>query len=408
MRLKRSLILLCVLSIGSLLGSGWASEQDLTLEGAVSLALQNNPEVRLAMKGVEASEARFLQAEALPNPEILLATEAIPWSLRGGGTEVTLGISQTLEFPGKRRLRKDIFRKSEEIARADLERVRMVVTARVKKAYFRAAHSQAIITRLESLLDVLAEYREMADIRFRAGEVTATDVFRGRLEVIKVQNDIIDARRAGSADLVDLEILLGTELDPSTRLATELAFIPLIGSLEDLEKQAENRPSLFALNLERERAEAAIEFARKSLYPDFSLGLMAPSKSFSAWGFEVGAALPLFRKRQTGEMREATALHEERLIALEAKKRQVRMRLRSAYSDVKAAEERLEIFKKSLLGEAEDMLLAVINDYRFGKTGSLAVFDVYRIYKETLLEHLNTLLDYRLSLAELEAAGEED
>ncbi len=405
MRLKRSLtiFLLSVLAL-----PGWALELDLSLERAVALALENNPEIRLARKDVEASEARILQAEALPNPEILLTNEAIPWSFRGGEPEISLGIFQTLEFPGKRRLRKNIFRKAGEISRAELERVRLVVTARVKKSYLRAAFSQAVIARLESLLDVLAQYQEMADIRFKAGEVTATDVFRGRLEVLKVQNEIIEARRAGRADLVELEILLGAELDMLTRLTSELAFVPFSTSLEEVENEAEDRPSLSALSLESERAKAAIELARKQLYPDFSLGFLAPSKSFSAWGIEVGAALPIFRKKQTGEMREAEALYEESLISLEAQRRKVRMRIRSAYSDVEAAGERLELFEKSLLGEAEDMLLAAINEYRFGTSGSLAVFDVYRIYKETFLEHLKTLLDYRLSLAELEAAGEED
>jgi outer membrane protein TolC len=84
------------------------------------------------------------------------------------------------------------------------------------------------------------------------------------------------------------------------------------------------------------------------------------------------------------------------------------MLIDTTYADIKAAEERLILFEQSLLREAEDMLQAAIGQFRYGKTDSLHVFDIYRIYKETRLEHLKTLLNFHLSLAELEAVGEEE
>ncbi len=192
------------------------------------------------------------------------------------------------------------------------------------------------------------------------------------------------------------------------RLTGELSYTPLVASVEDLKRQAEARPSLLSLKLEAERAKTGVKLARKNFYPDFRLGFYYPSKRISAWGFEVESSIPIFRKKQTGEVLEAEALQHERLIALEARRMRIMTLIESYYSDAKAAEERLALFEKSLLREAEEMLLAAIGQYRYGRTDSLNVFDIYRIFKETRLEHLRTLLNYRLSLAELETAGEEE
>jgi len=403
---KKFIILIGFLSV--LWTAGRGQEQGLTLEEAVAAALKNNPEIVMAQREVDASRARLLQSEALPNPDVVLSNEALPWSFRGGETEINLGIRQLFEFPGKRSLRKAIGKTGEEIALADLERVRLSVAFRVKKAYVQAAFSQRVADHLRSLLDVMDQYREMADIRYRAGEVAAADVFRGRLESLKVQNEIIEAGRAWRADLLSLRLLMGMDPSIPLRLTGELSYTPLVASVEDLKRQAEARPLLLSLKLEAERAKTGVKLARKNFYPDFRLGFYYPSKRISAWGFEVESSIPIFRKKQTGEVLEAEALQHERLIALEARRMRIMTLIESYYSDAKAAEERLALFEKSLLREAEEMLLAAIGQYRYGRTDSLNVFDIYRIFKETRLEHLRTLLNYRLSLAELETAGEEE
>ena len=404
----RTKFIIFIIIFGALFSSGRAQEQRLTLEDAVAAALKNNPDILRAQKEVDASRGRLLQAEALPNPEIVLSNEAIPWSFRGGETEINLGIRQLFEFPGKRGLRKTMGKTGEEIARAGLGRVRMAVASRVKKAYVQASFSQRVTAQLQSLLDVMAQYQEMADIRFRTGEVVAADVFRGRLESLKIQNELIEARRAWRADILNLQYLMGMDPSVPIRLTTELSYVPLAGTVEDLKRESEGRPSLLALKLEMNRAITGVELARKNIYPDFRLGLFYPSQKFSGWGFEIESSIPIFRKKQAGEVLEAEAFQQERRIALEAGKRRILMLIDSIYSDVKAAEERLILFEKSLLREAEEMLQAAIGQYRYGKTDSLNVFDIYRIYKETRLEHLKTLLNYQLSLAELEAVGEEE
>jgi outer membrane protein TolC len=46
--------------------------------------------------------------------------------------------------------------------------------------------------------------------------------------------------------------------------------------------------------------------------------------------------------------------------------------------------------------------------YQYGKIDSLSLLDLYRSYKETKREYLRTLFNYRIALAELQVAAEEE
>ncbi len=112
-----------------------AQEGGLTLERAVELALAGHPEIREAQARIEAARGRTLQFASRPEPQLTAGLEGIPLpGLREEGDvlEVRLGIEQVFEYPGKRSLRTDIGRKGEDLAGAELDRVRLLLAARVK------------------------------------------------------------------------------------------------------------------------------------------------------------------------------------------------------------------------------------------------------------------------------------
>lgn len=76
-----------------------------TLNAVIERALVQSPSLAAARSRTDAAAAGRTQASALPNPEVALEAD----NIYGGGpfegmdsAEVTLGISQTLELPGKR------------------------------------------------------------------------------------------------------------------------------------------------------------------------------------------------------------------------------------------------------------------------------------------------------------------
>jgi len=406
--LQKIIALLFVL--GALARPAPAEERPLSLEEAVSLALLNNPEVVRASHGLEEAKGRRLQSEARPDPHLAISTEGIPFSRKTSDTtEINLGIEQPIEFPGKRELRAKAGRTGEEIASLELERVRLTVSARVKKAYWKAVLAGRTVESLQELTQVLDEIIASSLIRYQAGAVAYGDVLRARVEKARLQNELIAARRETRTAHSDLALLLGGPPGDSFSLTTDMAYLPFGRGLEEVKADARrSRPSLKIAFLQSDQAGTLAALAAKNRLPDFSLGLFWPSIRWNAWGIALGLSLPVSKSRTEGERLEAAARLAERRTAAEAQARRLDSLVEAAYVSVRAAEEQVHLFERELLAEMDEELRSGLTQYQYGKIESYSLLDLHRTYSAAALEGLQALFLYLCGLADLEAAGEED
>jgi outer membrane protein TolC len=387
-------------------------EDGLTLDQAVQTALKRNPAILLAQKNMAGATAKRLQMEALSDPTLVFRDEGLPLKNQpsgGSDKEYSLGIEQGLEFPGKRALRAEIGRYGEDQAALELERTRLLVAARVKKSYYKAVLSRRTLESLEKSSGLLDQFSENLIIKYRAGTASYSDVLRAKVEKARLQNQIIEQRKDGALAKAELNLLLGKKGDDAPTLSTDIAYVPWTKSLPVLmEESRAASPTLKLLASKRRMSEAGLRLARKSVLPDFSLGLYFPSLRGSAWGFSLGVNLPLWRTRQNGEIMEAQAADDSALINAENEELRIMTRIENAYAGVKASEEQVKIFEQRLLKDMEDELKLGLSDYQFGKLEFFNLLDLYRTYTVAQLEHLKSLYLYLISLADLEVAGEED
>ena len=275
-----------LLLLGALTRPAPAEERPLSLEEAVSIALLNNPEVVRAGHGLEEAKGRRLQSEARPEPHLSLSTEGIPFGRRTSEpTEINLGLEQPIEFPGKRDLRAKAGRAGEDIASLELERTRLTVAARVKKAYWKAVLAERTVAAFQALAQILDEIIDSSLIRYQAGAVAYGDVLRARVERARLENEMIAARRETQTAKADLALLLGGRPGDSFSLATDMIYVPFDRMLEEVKAAARaSRPSLKIAVLQSEQAGTLAALASKNRLPDFSLGLFFPSIRWNAWG----------------------------------------------------------------------------------------------------------------------------
>lgn len=385
-----------------------AGDRPVTLEDAVGRALNSHPAVLGAQKEVDAARGRRLQLEAVPNPELSFEAAGLPLWNSSAEREFTLGVRQRIEFPGKRSLRRDIGRSGEDQAVLELARIRNVVRSRVERAYFRAAYAQERLADLESVLETLKDYSDLAAERYKTGQVPYLDVIRGRLESLRVQNEIVEARRDLKEKTMALALLMGDTVYEPMEFSTGIGFSPLGRSIGDLKEAALGGSTLRLAAAREKQAGLSVSLARKFGLPDFAFGLFMPSKKLGAWGLEVGLTVPLFRKEYRGAAIEAEAAYDQAAIDAQGKTRRVLLVLERSYADVQALEEQIGLFRDSLIREVEESLKAGLINYQYGKSDALGVLDIVRSLKETRAEFLRALLNHRLALIEIAAAGEDE
>lgn len=411
MQVKRPFVL-AVLAAALFVAALPAQEGGLTIETAVAIAQARNPDVLAARIAIEAARGRTLQLASRPEPFLLASVEGAPLPFlknEGDVTEVNLGIEQVFEYPGKRSLRMEIGRRGEDLAQAELERVQLLVAARVKKAYWKAVFAKSAVEALgksESRLDAL-----LADLqaKYGAGAASYADILRARAEKARLRNLIIEQTKERHAAGLELNELLGRAFDEPIELLTSMSFTPLAADLPGLWARARaTRPSFKIAALIKERAASAVKLAGLSRRPDFLAGFLLPSVRPNAWGVSFGLTMPFLRPgKAKGAAMEADSEAERARLDAEALDRRVRSVLDRVYAAAKAAEEQVLVFEKSLLAELEGEIKIQLEYFRYGKVEAFSLLDLHRTYILAEVEHLRALLFYNLALVDLEVAGEE-
>jgi len=407
--MKKSFVtLFCTLALGIAPAHG---QDGLTLEQAVALALRQNPAILIAQREVSASAGKRMQMEAVADPSLVFRDEGLAFRKTADGTpekEISFGLEQNLEFPGKRALRAEIGKAGEAQSALALDRTRLLVSARVKKAYYAAVLSKKTVESLVKSSALLDEFIASLLPKYQAGDTTYGDVLRAKVEKARLQNQILEERKNEAAGRGELNLLLGRRGDDPLALATDMVYVPLSKGLTAWKEEARTvSPTLKLAAAKRGQTATSLLLARKNVLPDFSLGLYFPSLRSGSWGFSIGLSLPVWRTRRAGEVREAEAATE--IAALSETQDEVRLmsRIDRAFEAVRTAEEQVKIFELRLLADLEDELKLGVSQYRYAKFEFFNLLDLYRTYTAAQLEHLKSLYLYLTSLADLEIAGED-
>jgi len=382
------------------------AKEKLTIDDAISMAMNFNPEIKKFSENLRGAEGRRMQLEAYPNPEIVFGREGLS-TKRIGESETSLGFFQTIEIPGKRKIRKEIGETEEDIARMELDRIKRIVVAKVKKTYFRAVFNQEKIKLLEGMEENLKDYIEGATLKYKAGEVSFSDVLRGRIELLNLKNEILETKKELREDLKELEKIIGKKLYGEIELLTNLEFIPFEKDLNEILEGLYSLPSIRIEGLKLLVAEKGVELSKKSFYPDLKIGFYYPSLRKGAWGFEFGLSIPIFQKGLKGGLLEMDSYRIENQISFEARKREIALRIESLYLNLKDSEKIIKNYEELIFPELEDLFSSSLSHYQSGTISSLEFFDILRTFKSAKIEYKKEILNYINLIAEIESAEEE-
>ncbi len=386
-----------------------AETSALTLERAIRLALAHNPELRAAAGRMEAAAGRAVQAGLWPNPELELATEDGP--TRAGSlvadAKQTVGVAQTLPFPGKKPLDRAVGRAGVRVSEAELDLRRRELVREVKLAFFQALAVEQMVEVARELVRVAEASASAARHRVEAGAAADQERLRAEISLEQARAELVDFEREVITARQALVTLLGRP---------DLKDVPVVGALAEtvdpglLDQGPEGRlamhPGVVAARVSRERAELELRRARLEPYPDVKLGV-AGGREGGADGssiveFRVSLPLPII-DRSRGRQREARA----NVAIAEADSRAIEQRLwgrwNAARQRLRAAAEHVAASRERVLPKAEEALRLVQRGFEEGKFGLTDLLDTQRTAAAARLTHVQRLLELNSARAELES-----
>ena len=386
-RIYAVVIVLCALFIITSPAAAFETKE-LTLEQAITLALEKNPDLQTLRLEEESAKGQNEKARLLlinnPTIEGNISKKDRPEE-EGGGKFTNYGfkLSQEFEVAGQRGARINVSEK--ELARVKLE-IRdkeRVLISDVKDAFTKALSLKKKSGLAREIVRLNEELLGYTKIKFQAGDVSGLDVNLSEVELSKAKKELLLAEREYRESLLALQGLLGLSPDMSFAIEGDLpSEAPALPDKEALKALAfSHRPDSKAAAFEMEKTEFALKLVKKEAFPNITLsGFYDRDERRNAVGLEISVPLPFFDRKQA-EKKEAFAKAEGAKIKAAGLKKTIEREVDQAFNDITSAIEELSLFRKEILVKAAENLNLLNLAFKEGKIG---FFEVRLAQKDTI------------------------
>ncbi|MBZ5579033.1 MAG: TolC family protein [Acidobacteriia bacterium] len=430
-------VILAGLSLCEIPGSTRAADAAaLTLEDAVRLAIDRHQDVAKARAAADALKGKIREVRAQALPEIKLESNATRWRdpslLNASGLDkfpeelrvalvpsaanlfdYAVTVKQPLFTQGKVGTALRLASIEAEGAVSEIDRAEQDVALATVKAFYGLLWAERYRTLVAETQEQKKRHAAMARTRFENGVATEVDVLRSEVAVANGDPDLVRAGYAIKQARAQLNYYLGRPLDADTQL---------LGSFEErtweqpdlaeLQRDAlRRRPEMQRLRIAERSADTQLSLARAEsrMRLDFSgsYGMMARlpqnliNREFTRWTAGVNFTLPLFDGfKRNGLIEQAVANRRAARLDREKFEQQVQLAIQQGYDDLQSAAESIAA-ARATVGEAEQVLAMMQNNYRYGAATTLDIVDAETSVSVARTNLLRGLYDYSVSRANL-------
>lgn len=403
--------LLFAMAIGVLALPAISQEIDatntLTLDRAIQIALENNPEARASGNRVAAAGGRAYQAKKWTNPELQLSAEDWPVSKGRGFSDAkqTIGIAQTLPYPGKKSLDKQIGGAGVKLSEAELALRRTELVRDVKASFMKVLAYERLVGVSVELVRVAESSAATAQKRVDAGATAYQEQLRAEVQLEQTRTELTDFQRELAIARQIFITLLGTNMKDAT-LVGALAEAPNIALMEvGTEGLLARHPGAAVAQANLARAQLEHRRERLEPYPDVRVGVSGGRIGESGESIiQVGLSLPLpIIDRSKGKQQETWANVRVAEAELQVVQQQLLREWVSARNRYQTAIEQVSKYRERILPKTSEALRLVQTGFEQGKFSFIDLLDTQRTTSEARLAYQQKLLEMNIAQAELEA-----
>src|SRR2546423_2009507 len=394
-----------------------------TIEQAVAVAQERNPDILIARKKVVGAHGGFIEARSGFLPSLTSSglydkrqTQS-ETNLRQEDYNAILRLEQNLYTGGAVKSQVAIAQLNIDKANYELQEIANRVTMDVRIAFNELLLNRAKIRVREDSVRVLDEELKNQQEQLSAGIVSKLNVQRAEVALANERPELFNAQTELKNSYLRLAELFGTDLRPGARappfeIAGELQYRPNHADLNDCLVRADvNRPIIKGRQKDIEIEERQYVLDRSAMRPHvraFS-GYEAYSERDPAVGQEfnyggvvgINATWNIFDGFATkGRMQATRARREAAVEALAAARRSVASEVRSAFFDLQQAESVLETETQNVQTADEALEMAKSN-FTAGLGTQLDILQAAADVTRTRTTRLSAIYLHNVALARL-------
>lgn len=395
----------------------------LSLHKAVTEVLVANPGLAAMDARAEALAAMPDQVEALPDPRLSINMLNLPLDsfsfTQENMTQLQLGISQDLPYPGKLALRSRAAKHEADAAEADVEEARLQLVRDVKTVWWNVFYLDRALDVIRRNKILLAQFVNVAETRYTVGRGLQQDILLAQLELSRLNDKAIRVQNIRENEAIRLNVLMDRPTTETIQLAVTVnEVLPALYTAEALQQQAINTRPVLAAQTKRFRAAGSrVDLAKKDYAPDFKVGVVYGLRNgsnlngrrsdFGSIMFSMN--LPLYTSsKQDRAVDQRNAEWMQQKYRLHDQHNQVASQVQRAITDYRRAGEQAKLYQKEIIPQARQTVEAMMAGYQVGKVDFLNLVRSQTTLHDYETEYWKAFSVANQALARLVAAvGEE-
>ncbi len=378
----------------------------LSRESLVAEIEARNPSLQAMIAAWQAAAQRYPQAVALDDPMLMGALG--PGSFGSPAVETAYMVELSQKFPwfGKRRLRGASADADADAAYQEAEDSRLQVRLAADMAFFEYFLAARLIDINRENTRVAEEFRDTAQARYRANQVTNQDVLQAELELAELARRHLELERMQQVAVARINTLLRRWPDaplPPPPASLDPPQAPADASLL-WQTALQQRPDLAALAWRVQSEEAALELAYKNFYPDFNVfGRYDAFWQEHPLRSQVGLSmnLPIYREKLRAAVAEVQFRVNQRRAEFDQRALEIQYDVSSAAQHVEESRKAVELYSQRLVPTAEQNVAAARANYEVNKVTFIDLALTQRQLIAMREKQIEAIIAYHRRVAEL-------
>jgi outer membrane protein TolC len=361
----------------------------------ISAALANNPDLKASDARWRMFTEKIAQARSFEDPM----------------TSKVIGISQQIPFWGKRGLKGEIAAREADSYRWTVAERKVELTRMVKEAWYQLYYIDKSTVIVDKNIRILDDFITLTETKYTVSQGLQADILKaqvGRSKLLDMRITLEQQRRTAQANL---NTLLFRPAETPVGPISEFDLTPLSLTDKELRELAyANRPMIKSLAALIGKGEARLKLADKEFYPDFKVSLdymqrdsFNGSEGNDMYSLGLTFNLPVQRERRNAAVAESNS---EITMATE-ELNNLKNNINGGVSDLLAQLDRrrklVDLYKNGIIPQAEQTLESSTINYRVNKVDFLTLLDSQITLFNYEREYYNSLADYQMKRAQLEA-----
>ena len=343
--------------------------------------LSRNPQLQAARAAMDIAKAGVQAADRpLYNPELQLELERTDIDTRSAG------ISQTLDWYGKREARGNVARLQKEVSGMEYERLQQTLATRLLQALANWQTATDIIRVSEKQMQLMEAFADVAERRHAAGDLSQAELGLAHLAAANARFQLSSAETGQIKAKEALTAVTGKQQLSPPRFNPEIQVSNL--SMIDVGKQLDKLPQIRAAKARIALATAGVTVKKREQRADPTVGLRLGTEDDNSLG-ALTLSIPLFvRNRFRAEVDQATATVIQVSREAAALRQETRARLQASAAVLQKLQNTWNQWQSAgapILGQRTELL------DRLWRAGEIRTTDYLVQLKQTLETETNAI-----------------